>query len=1150
MCGITGFVGFDDEPLLRRMCAILTHRGPDEAGFFTAPGVGLAMRRLRVIDLVTGRQPMANEDGSVQVVFNGEIYNYQELTRELKQRGHVFSSTSDTETIVHLYEEHGLEFPSRLRGMFAIALWDAKRHRLVLVRDRIGEKPLFYRTVGPEIVFASEIKAILLRCRSRHVRAQALCQFLVSGYVPAPNTFYEGICKLPPGHILVYEEGKATVRPYWKRRCGPSLDLPFGAACEQLADRLDEIGRLCLKSDVEVGAFLSGGIDSSVVVALMRKHAAQVQTFAVGYSGSAAGFNELNYASQVAEALGTRHHTVLVGPYATRDLLPRMLWHYDEPHGEPTSVLVYLLSLFTKRRVTVALGGTGGDEVFLGYPRFAGIRVLHYYSMLPRTVREQVVERVVLRWPESTKGRAFSRRARRFVLGAHLPPAEAYATWVGMVHPDLRAQLPSASVHEAAEDPRGDAFVRAYLCDAGPGALLDRASDLDLETYLPEYQLAYMDRMSMAHGLEVRSPLCDYQLVDFVTSLPNSYRLRGTRGKHIFKAVAKQWIPAEIAERKKVGFDSPIGQWIKRELRDFATQFLSREHVERSGLLNYEAVQKVLTDHLEGRNNYSLLLWSLLAIEGWYRMYIEDQVVDGSAYELKDLRGATNGENRSATAPRTKDSAPLRTPAGARPADGNGIWPRVGWTRRHLWEGTPRTIRRILGPALGVIPQRFLLGKRFRDASAFLGDAQWWSRSQNQAYQLSAMRGICELAHAHSPFYRRTFESVGFAPAELRTVEDFARLPTIDRETLRAHLEEMRTLPSRAPAAEFVSTGSTGGVPVHFYVNADRSWQEYAHLISCWQRAGHELGMPLAVFRGRAVRPDSSGFRHEYDPLLRYHYYSAFHMTDGNMGRYLAHIATIGPCFLHVYPSSVAALARFIRRAGAKAPGNIRGIIAESETVYPEQRQMVEEVFGCRYFSCYGHSEKLVMAAECEFSTDYHVWPTYGYFELLDEQGRPVTTPGQRGEIVGTGFINTVVPFIRYRTGDYATYVGDHCEACGRQHALIRDIRGHRTQEMLVAVDGSEISWTALNMHDDTFLRVRQFQFYQDTPGQAVLRVVPAEVFGDEDQRRIQHNLGRKLDGRVTFAIELVESIPLSPRGKAVYVDQRIKEPHASEGPA
>ncbi len=310
--------------------------------------------------------------------------------------------------------------------------------------------------------------------------------------------------------------------------------------------------------------------------------------------------------------------------------------------------------------------------------------------------------------------------------------------------------------------------------------------------------------------------------------------------------------------------------------------------------------------------------------------------------------------------------------------------------------------------------------------------------------------------------------------------------------------------------------------------------------------------LTMAVFRGRVVRPDRHNLHHEYDPILRHHYYSSFHMSDESMGRYLQHIATIGRCFLHVYPSTVAALARFILRTRASVPSNIRGIIAESEIVYPEQQQMVEEVFRCRLFSGYGHSEKLglfsgyghseklVLAAGCEESDDYHVWPTYGYFELLDEEGNPVTTPGQRGEIAGTGFINTVMPFIRYRTGDWATYVGDRCEACGREHIIIRDIRGHRTQEVLIAADGSEIPWTALNMHDDTFLHVRQFQFAQEVPGKAILRIVPARGFDEKEAGRICRNLGRKLAGGLVLRIEFVDTISLSPRGKAIYVDQRI----------
>ncbi len=352
----------------------------------------------------------------------------------------------------------------------------------------------------------------------------------------------------------------------------------------------------------------------------------------------------------------------------------------------------------------------------------------------------------------------------------------------------------------------------------------------------------------------------------------------------------------------------------------------------------------------------------------------------------------------------------------------------------------------------------------------------------------------------------------------------------------------MLSVPPGHPLSDYCSTGGTDGKPLSFYMNADRSPTEYGYLVASWERTGYKLGMPMAVLRGRTVLADRNGLRHEYDPILQHHYYSSFHMSDKNMVRYLEHVATIGPCFMHVYPSTIAALARFVLRSRINVPSNLQSIIAESEIVYPGQRQMVEEVFGCHYFSCYGQSEKVVLAAGCEKSDDYHIWPTYGYFELLNDDGNPVTTPGQRGEIVGTGFINTVMPFIRYRTGDWATYVSDRCQACGREHTVIRNIRGHRIQEVLIAADGSEIPWAALNMHDDTFIHVRQFQFFQETPGQAVLRIVPTDGFGEDDAERIHRNLGRKLNDLLTFTIELTEVIPLSARGKAIYVDQQIQQ--------
>ncbi len=1140
MCGIAGFVGLDDEPLLRAMCASLTHRGPDDSGFFIAPGVGLSMRRLSIIDLQTGRQPISNEDGSIHVVLNGEIYNYEELTRRLEQRGHVFKTASDTETIVHLYEDYGLDFAQHLRGMFAIALWDAKRKRLVLVRDRIGEKPLYFTHAGNELLFGSEPKAILQRNIPRRVNAQAVCEFLAAGYVPAPRTFYDSMNKLPPGHLLVHDAAGVNIRAYWRRgeQCTRS-DLSFRAASDGLIEMLTDTVKLCLKSDVEVGAFLSGGVDSSVIVALMCEHKARVQTFAVGYGGKATGFNELHHAKRVAEQLGTRHHELILDAQSTIELLPRILWSYDEPHGEPSSTLVYRLCEFTRQQVSVALGGTGGDEIFYGYPRHKGIRLLQYYKLFPRILREQLVERVVLKWPESTRGSRFAKRAKRFVEGCDKPPEIAYLGWVSLLHRDVRAALLSEETRAAADDPAGDGFLQAYLVGGDDRDLLARAADLDVGAYLPEYQLAYMDRMSMAHGLEARSPLCDYKLVDYVTSLPASYRLRRTHSKHIFKSIARRWVPKAIAERKKVGFDSPIGQWFKDELRGFMLEFLSRDNVERSGVLSYEGVSRVLGDHLSGRRDYSLQLWSILAIEAWHRMYIEDRITDGRDYSLSDLRGAS-----ICPQPRPAANEKAHPSACSEASGGKAEAPRPlvdgDWNRKKLWDAAPRLIRRAIGPVLGRMPATWLLGRRFRRQLAFIEESQWWNEHRIGEYHLQRLRHLCRLAYERAPFYRRRLDDAGLRGGSLRSIEELRLLPTIAADDVRRHLDEMCVVPTDAAGVDLISTGGTGGAPLSLYIGNDRSVIEYAFLSASWRRAGYCLDTPLAVFRGHVVPKNRSGLRHEYDPLLRHHYYSSFHLTDENMRRYLEHLRSIGPCYLHVYPSVVFMLARFLRRSGLDAPGNVRGIIAESEIVYPEQRDLVEKVWACRYFSCYGHSEKLVLATECEHSADYHVWPTYGYFELLDDDGNSVNTPGQRGEIVGTGFINQVMPFIRYRTGDHATYVANRCVACGREHTIIRDIRGHRVQEMLVAADGSALPWTALNMHDETFARVRQFQFAQAVAGRAILRVVPAEGFGQADMQRIYQSLDRKLRNRIEFSIDLVESIELSSRGKAIYVDQRI----------
>ncbi|MEW6200103.1 MAG: phenylacetate--CoA ligase family protein [Planctomycetota bacterium] len=465
---------------------------------------------------------------------------------------------------------------------------------------------------------------------------------------------------------------------------------------------------------------------------------------------------------------------------------------------------------------------------------------------------------------------------------------------------------------------------------------------------------------------------------------------------------------------------------------------------------------------------------------------------------------------------------------------------KVALSRKNLWAAAPRFVRQTVARVADLVPAQVLWGADFRHQAAFVAQADRWSADQAAAYQWQRVREIITLAYERTEYYRQTWNALGFHPADLKTLDDLRRLPTIDKQTLLEHGPRMRARPIADTSVDYVSTGGSSGTPLHFYIGRERSALEFAYLTAAWQRAGYRPGAPLVEIRGRVVPPNRRGLRHEYDPVLRRHYYSNFHTTDDDLRRYLWHVATVGPCFLHVYPSSAATLARFLERSGQPVPSNIRGLLVGSETVFPDERALVERVFGVRYFSWYGHTEKLVLAAECEHSTDYHVFPTYGYFELLNERGQPVSTPGQRGEIVGTGFINTVMPFIRYRTGDYATYAADRCDACGRQHPVLRDVEGRWPSGALVTRDRDLVSMTALNVHDDTFLNVRRYQFYQDVVGEAIVRIVPSNGFHEDDKARILRTLTQRLGDRVTLSLEVCDDIPLTPRGKAIWVEQRL----------
>jgi phenylacetate-CoA ligase len=471
---------------------------------------------------------------------------------------------------------------------------------------------------------------------------------------------------------------------------------------------------------------------------------------------------------------------------------------------------------------------------------------------------------------------------------------------------------------------------------------------------------------------------------------------------------------------------------------------------------------------------------------------------------------------------------------------------KVALSRRNIWEKTPRWIKRSLGRGLGVLPTAWLLGHSFRDNCRFIRDAEWWPADRAREYQLSRLRAMLTLAYERTAFYRRSFGAAGFHPEDLKSLDDMARVPTIDKHVVAESLADMCARSFDASDIDYVATGGTSGTPLQFYIDANRSSVEYAYLTVIWERVGYRLGMPMAVLRGKTVSRDRAGLYHEYDPILRHHYYSNFHANDANLAKYLEHIRRIGPCMFHAYPSSAHAMARHIIASGGAAPHNIKGVLLESENVYADQIEEIEAAFGTRTFASYGHSEKLVLAAQCEHSHNYHVWPTYGYFELLDVEGKPVTEPGREGEIVGTGFINTVVPFIRYRTGDWATYVGDRCTLCGREHTVIRDIQGRWPQGGLLAADGSVVSMTALNVHDDTFRQVREYQFHQSVPGRATLCVVPMHPLDDAEKQRIIGNMNRRLQGQVLLELEVRDELVKTSRGKQPRVIQECVVPYRS----
>jgi len=639
MCGIYGVLQLDGAPAsvdaVRRMAQLTVHRGPDDEGLHVDGPLAFGMRRLSIIDVGGGHQPLTNEDGTIFVIANGEIYNYRALRDDLAKRGHRFRSASDCETILHLYEEYGDDCVLHLNGMFAFALWDAPRRRLVVARDRLGIKPLYLHSDGKRLLFASEAKALLAAPgMSAQLDPDAVSAYLALGYVPAPQSMFRGVRKLPAATVLVSEQGRVTERCYWSL---PSQVDRTRSEDDWIADvraSLERATHMQMVSDVPIGAFLSGGIDSSAVVAFMARHSDRpVKTYAIGFGGGAAEafYNELPYAKRVADLFGTEHREIIVKPDVV-SLLPRLLWHMDEPIADTAFITTYLVSEFARRDVTVILSGVGGDELFGGYRRYLGSHYQAYFGRLPSSVRRLAV--ALGRKLPSDRHSAImnaSRLAKGFLSSAGLPLEERYRSYVEVFGHDEAVALLRDSRRS------GHGLLDAAFASASSDDELNRMFRADVMTQLPDDLLLLTDKMSMAVSLECRVPFLDHELVELAARMPQDVKIRGGRLKHALKGALAGILPTDILERKKRGFGTPMGAWLKRDLKPMLATMLSASAVEARGIFHKRAIDDLVAAHEAGRIDGTDRLIALLNLEVWARMYLDGRAPDDVGDELKEL---------------------------------------------------------------------------------------------------------------------------------------------------------------------------------------------------------------------------------------------------------------------------------------------------------------------------------------------------------------------------------------------------------------------------------------------------------------------------------------------------------------------------------
>jgi len=629
MCGIAGKLYFDSEKRvspreLLAMASMLVHRGPDGEGIWTDGSVGFAHRRLAIIDLSTSaNQPMCNEDGSVWITFNGEIYNFGELRVELERRGHKFRTHSDTEAIIHAYEEYGRECLHRLRGMFAFAIWDSRARTLFLARDRVGKKPLFYFHGSDRFLFASEIKALLVDSDvPREPNPTAIDHFLALGYVPGPRTAFVGINKLPAAHWLELRDGKVEIGRYWKLRYTPKTNISMKDTIAELDWRLAEAVRLRLVSDVPLGAFLSGGVDSSaVVVQMARAMDRPVRTFTVGFGADK--FDERPFAREVAKRYGT-DHTELVVDASVADLLSRLVWHYDEPFGDSSALPSYAIAELTRQHVTVVLNGDGADESFAGYDWYKMDRLLQRGEMIPLPLRQSFADLMQLlptRWSSSGPVWKIARLAEVMAL----PSARRYLQWVEHFGPETRGRMYTDAFMQATQESDLDSLFAALFTEGMANDWLDTVLDADVNIYLADDLLVKMDRATMAHSLEARSPFLDHEYMEFVAALPANFKQYWGQKKRVLKASLRGNVADDLLDRPKMGFAAPIAKWLREDLREMVHDTLLTPRATQRGYFRKELVSDLLNCRCGVKVKHAKCIWDLLMLELWHRTFVDSQ---------------------------------------------------------------------------------------------------------------------------------------------------------------------------------------------------------------------------------------------------------------------------------------------------------------------------------------------------------------------------------------------------------------------------------------------------------------------------------------------------------------------------------------------